>query len=390
MISPGEVSRAIDEVISSYVPAAGRTTRFIQPMLADITLAGVALTHDTNSGGPYVVLNYDDISHRADMVTSGQGGNLKTYFWHRSGTARAPAELQPVLAAIAELETLFGSERLDIEFAMGGDGILTILQVRPLAITDDVAVDAASHTQAIGEIVQKIELLNRRHPYLHGARSVYGVMPDWNPAEIVGLKPAAVAVALSRAATDEIWAYQRDNYGYKNLRSFPLLVSLHGLPYIDVRVSFNSFVPRDIDGDLAERLVTHYIDRLLAQPTLHDKVEFEIIYSCYTPDIAQRLDVLREHGFSNDDLARLTESLRTLTNRIIHAETGLWRLDRDNIDILADRLPRLHESGIDVISRIYWLLADCKRYGTLPFAGLARAGFIARAAAAIAGVGRAS
>ncbi len=32
---------------------------------------------------------------------------------------------------------------------------------------------------------------------------------------------------------------------------------------------------------------------------------------------------------------------------------------------------------IDKISRIYWLIEDCKRYGTLPFAGLARAGFIA-------------
>ena len=28
-------------------------------------------------------------------------------------------------------------------------------------------------------------------------------------------------------------------------------------------------------------------------------------------------------------------------------------------------------------ARIYWLIEDCKRYGTLPFAGLARAGFIA-------------
>jgi phosphohistidine swiveling domain-containing protein len=32
---------------------------------------------------------------------------------------------------------------------------------------------------------------------------------------------------------------------------------------------------------------------------------------------------------------------------------------------------------LDPVSRIYWLLEDCKRYGTLPFAGLARAGFIA-------------
>ena len=74
-------------------------------------------------------------------------------------------------------------------------------------------------------------------------------MPDWNPAEIIGLKPGPLALSLYRElVTDSIWAYQRDNYGYKNLRSFPLLVSFHGLPYIDVRVSFNSFVPRDISG----------------------------------------------------------------------------------------------------------------------------------------------
>ena len=32
---------------------------------------------------------------------------------------------------------------------------------------------------------------------------------------------------------------------------------------------------------------------------------------------------------------------------------------------------------MDLIEKVYWLLEDAKRYGTLPFAGLARAGFIA-------------
>ena len=34
-------------------------------------------------------------------------------------------------------------------------------------------------------------------------------------------------------------------------------------------------------------------------------------------------------------------------------------------------------SNADSLERIYWLLEDAKRYGTLPFAGLARTGFIA-------------
>jgi phosphohistidine swiveling domain-containing protein len=37
----------------------------------------------------------------------------------------------------------------------------------------------------------------------------------------------------------------------------------------------------------------------------------------------------------------------------------------------------MKSSSLDRMSRIYWLLEDCKRYGTLPFAGLARAAFIA-------------
>lgn len=376
---PRELRNAIEDVVSSYGEnRQGADQVFIQPWLANVRLAGVILTQDTNSGGPYIVINYDDYSHRADEVTSGRGGDLKTYFWHRSGRVPVPAALQSLPPMISELEALFSNDRLDIEFAVDGDGVLTILQARPLAITSATAIDTVAHAHVVGEIAQKIDLLSRRHPYLHGERSVYGVMPDWNPAEIVGLKPKPLSLSLYRElVTDEIWAYQRDNYGYKNLRSFPLLVNFHGLPYIDVRVSFNSFIPQDVDGALAERLVTYYIDRLLEQPTLHDKVEFEIIFSCYTADIAQRIGVLRRSGFSEDDVAQLTESLRALTNRIIHPEKGLWRLDREKIDILADRLPAIRQSGNDKISRIYWLLEDCKRYGTLPFAGLARAGFVA-------------
>ncbi len=51
--------------------------------------------------------------------------------------------------------------------------------------------------------------------------------------------------------------------------------------------------------------------------------------------------------------------------------------DRAKIDLLARRIPAICNAEIDKISRIYWLIEDCKRYGTLPFAGLARAGFIA-------------
>jgi glutamine kinase len=138
-----------------------------------------------------------------------------------------------------------------------------------------------------------------------------------------------------------------------------------------VRVSFNSFVPRDVPDDLAGRLVNYYIDRLLSEPHLHDKIEFEIIFSCYTLDLPQRLGRLSGCGFSAEDLAELSGTLRRLTNRIMHGETALWRRDRAKIDLLAERFGAISHARIDKVSRIYWLIEDCKRYGTLPFAGLA-------------------
>jgi phosphohistidine swiveling domain-containing protein len=89
------------------------------------------------------------------------------------------------------------------------------------------------------------------------------------------------------------------------------------------------------------------------------------------------MERLVEHGFSAEDTAELSGALRRLTNRIICGEAALWRRDRAKIDLLAQRLPKICSAKIDKISRIYWLIEDCKRYGTLPFAGLARAGFIA-------------
>ncbi len=372
------ISHAVEQVIDSFHEARPDDQVCVQPMLRDVSMAGVAFTRDPNGGGPYFVVNYDDHSGCTDLVTSGTGGNLKTFFCLKSHDEGIPRPLAPIVNLLWELESLLQCDAIDVEFAIGADGNLYLLQVRPLVTDGTVHVESATVHAAATSIACKVGLLSRPHPYLHGNRTIFGVMPDWNPAEIIGLKPRPLALSLYRElVTDSVWAYQRDNYGYKNLRSFPLLVSFHGLPYIDVRVSFNSFVPRDLGSDLAERLVNYYIDRLSVEPNLHDKVEFEIIFSCYTLDLPERLKVLSAYDFSKSDLADIGDSLRHLTNRIINGQTGLWRQDREKIDMLADRLPRVRDARIDKISRIYWLIEDCKRYGTLPFAGLARAGFIA-------------
>lgn len=367
---------AIGEVITSYGAETNPQDEvLVQPMLSGVHLSGVAFSHDPATGSPYRVVNYA-LGADTTAVTGG-AGQTRTFI-AASGAQDVPPGMAKVLALLDELQALFPAVPLDIEFAIASPGdTLYLLQVRPLVMQQSLS-DGAQHQALLARVADKVRTAQQPHPFLHGRSTVFGVMPDWNPAEIIGIRPRPLALSLYRdLVTDAIWAYQRNNYGYLNLRSFPLLVNFAGQPYIDVRLSFNSFIPKDVEGGLANRLVDYYIDRLIAAPTLHDKVEFEIVFSCYTLDLPQRLTVLADAGFSEQDRNQLADCLRTLTNRIINRDNGLWRADEAKLSELIARREEILASGLDPVSRIYWLLEDCKRYGTLPFAGLARAGFIA-------------
>ncbi len=368
---------AVEQVISAYDEAQSADEVLIQPMLTQVVRSGVAFSHDPNTCAPYRVVNWSEGRDTA-AVTGGMGGRV----WQQAANSAVPPAptFAPIVALVDELLTLFGNVPLDCEFAVtreAGDEVLWLLQARPLILPDRPESETAQAAR-LESIQHKVSRGMQPHPFLMGRRTVYGVMPDWNPAEIVGIRPKPLALSLYRELiTDAIWAYQRHNYGYRNLRSFPLMPHFFGLPYIDVRLSFNSFIPADLGEGLAGRLVDHYIDRLLAEPTLHDKVEFEIVFSCYTLDLPQRLERLAEAGFSKHEREAIAHSLRKLTNRIVHPREGLWRGDATKIDTLNVRREELLSSSADPLERIYWLLEDAKRYGTLPFAGLARAGFVA-------------
>lgn len=376
-VAPEQAAAAVERVIASYVHGTPQDEVLVQPMLQRVVRSGVAFSHDPNTRAPYRVINWTEGADTT-AVTGGQGGRT----WQAAaGSPLAPPEaLAAVVALLDELTGLFDGMPLDCEFAVTRDDeseTLWLLQVRPLVLGGPCeTTERLSARLAI--IEEKVERGMCQHPFLMGKRTVYGVMPDWNPAEIIGVRPKPLSLSLYRdLVTDSIWAYQRHNYGYRNLRSHPLMLHFYGLPYIDVRVSFNSFIPDDLDDGLAGRMVDHYIDSLLAEPTLHDKVEFDIVYSCYTLDLPQRLARLEHAGFSAAEQGRIADSLRRLTNRIIHPKDGLWRIDSAKLDTLNARREQLLASNADPLARIYWLLEDGRRYGTLPFAGLARAGFVA-------------
>ena len=86
-------------------------------------------------------------------------------------------------------------------------------------------------------------------------------MPDWNPAEIIGMKPKNLSYTMYKELiTNQIWADQRANYGFEKVIENPLMIRLFGTPYIDLRVNFNSWLPRKLGNVTKGKLVNLYLN----------------------------------------------------------------------------------------------------------------------------------
>lgn len=372
-----KLSAAIDEVFNSYHDK-GNEKILVQPMLTKIICSGVAFTCDLDTLAPYYIVNYD-MSEQSDSITGGYSKNSKMYIQFKSSkNCIEDIHLKIIIEALEELELILGNGYLDVEFGINENFEIYIFQVRPIVQKYKKNLSSLNLSDPLLKIHKKIDKLMKPHPNLLGNRTVFGVMPDWNPAEIIGIRPKQLSVSLYKELImDQIWAYQRDNYGYRNLRSHPLMITFLGIPYIDVRVTFNSFIPKKLNENIAKKLMNYYIDKLNETPAYHDKVEFEIVFSCYYLSLPEKLKVLRSKDFSDKEIKQIEFTLLELTNQIIKPKDGLYKKDILKSNILEQKYNDIVNSELSIIDKIYWLLEDCKRYGTLPFAGVARAAFIA-------------
>jgi len=373
--------KALKESIEKVIISFGKNKKkndeiFVQPMLKNVTMSGVIFSCDIDTLSSYFVINYDE-SGSTNSVTSGNTNNLKSFICFKEKINIKSKKLKKIIKTSAECEKLFNNKFLDIEFAFSNEQ-LYILQVRAIVSNKKEDLSNINLSKNLKKIEKKIQKLNTPHPNLLGNKTLFSVMTDWNPAEIVGLRPKRLALSLYKELiTDETWAYQRDNYGYRRLRSHPILVSFLGVPFIDVRVSFNSFIPKTLDEKIATKLVNYYLNELSKNLNNHDKVEFEIIYSCYYFGLKEKLLKLLNYGFKKSELKNIEKSLVNLTNIIINTKSGLYKKDLNKSKLLNAKFNDIVNSDLSLIDKIYWLIKDVKRYGTLPFAGVARAGFIA-------------
>ncbi len=368
------LAAAVDEVFASYRAPSPDDQVLVQPMVADVAVSGVVLTRDLDSGSPYYVINYDDFSGRTDTVTSGV--ESKTVLVRRSATGSLrSARFIKLTECVIDIETATGHKELDIEFCITANDEVHILQVRPLAAgknwrrIPDHDIDSALERSR-----DLLQSLMAPTPTLAGRTTIFGEMPDWNPAEIIGNAPRPLAFSLYRnLITDRIWATARAGMGYRRVDQ-PLIVSFSGRPYVDVRLSLNSFLPPELDPEFADALVNYQLDMLRERRDLHDKIEFEIAVTCRDLSFPVQRNRLLEAGFQAADVAQLEDGLYKITAAAISSRRTDLAADLARARTLLSDGARTAASA--PLKRAGELLDACRTNGTLPFARLARHGFI--------------
>ena len=383
----GYLEKAVKKVIDSYEKHnigvdIGSYQILIQPMIMNVVKSGVIFTRDIETGSPYYIINFEE-TDQTDTITSGRSNNHKIIWVHKNADREYMEDwIFKIIDAVREVELCTGSDSIDIEFAVNVHQEIYILQVRPLVFTK-IFLPQMMDKKVYDEInnIERFLLGKQKNSgNVFGDKTVFGVMPDWNPAEIIGEHPKPLAISLYRyIIMKSAWRDSRKLLGYNEMSSQQLMAIFAGKPYVDVRNSFNSLLPQGLSDGLSHKLVNYYIGKLERNPEYHDKVEFEIVISCLGFDFQKKRQELSSNGFTKKEIEQLQKCLLTLTNDIV--------LDSNNtMSSLNASVEKLKTKRIDALSKcegiydtpalVEQLLEDCILYGTLPFASFARCAFI--------------
>ncbi len=365
-----EVKNRIEEVIKSYEKKKRNSEFFIQQMVKNIRISGVVLTRELESYLPCYNINYY-IGKDSSAVTSGKSGS-RNIIYIENKKYKLNSKFEKLVTIIKKIKKKTKESDLDVEFAIDKNEKIFVLQVRKL-VKKSINKDLNPKI-LFPKLEKKINKLKQKHYSLVGNTTFFGVMPDWNPAEIIGIKPRPLALSMyQELITNHVWSENRKIYGYKDLSQFHLMTTFYGTPFIDVRIDFNSWLPSTLPTSLSKKIVNFYLKTFKEKKYLHDKVEFEILLTCYTLNTEKKISDRFKNLLNKKEKKVLINCLREINSK---ANQQMYK-EYNLISKLIGKQNNINNSSLYYLDKIYWLIEDCKKYGTLPFAGLARCAFIA-------------
>ncbi len=384
-IKKNKIVLAIEKVIKSYKKYSGSVKILdnqilIQEMILNTSMSGVVFTKDLNTGANYYSINYDDVTGLTNTVTSGIGefSNRTLLIYKKAFKQIRSPRFKNLILAVKNLEKKVKDENIDIEFGVNKKFKPYLFQARSIIKNDNwKSIDHRKIDKSLVNIEKKLKLKFKRQINISGKTTVLGQMPDWNPAEIIGKNPSNLAYSLySELITNNIWGIARKMMGYKNLSENKLMTSIGNQPYIDVRLSFNSFLPNELKKSISEKIVDFSIEKLKKNPNLHDKIEFDIAVTSFCFNFNKKVKSLYGPCLKKKEIQEFKKHIKKLTiNNVDISKKG--SLNKALFEV--SKLEKIQQKeNLKDISYLSKIINNCKEFGTLQFSILARHGFIGR------------
>ena len=378
------ISSAINHVINSYKKSNNSNQEnqiLVQEQAKNITYSGVLFTKTPNDGKPYYVVNYEHGSS-TNSVTQGEIAQSIKIF-KKINPNLLPKHWNLLIKSVREIEKFVKNDNLDIEFGITKKFKIIIFQVRPLVLQIDNDVSSIQIQSYINSLKNSFNK-NLKNQFQKNHK-IFSDMTDWNPAEIIGNTPRNLDYSLyDYIIMKSSWQEGRSSIGYTKIKNTPLMKKFGNKAYVDVEKSFKSLIPKNINKNLKNKLVNYYIEKLEKYPYLHDKAEFEILFTCYDFSIKKKLSELKKSNFSKNEIEKIEKNLLDFTNEILQnfpkishkCDLSINHLKKNRKKIFAE----LYSSKQDyhnLLIAAEKLLDDCKDHGAKPFSTMARLSFIA-------------
>ncbi len=380
-----EIIHSINKIIKGYKLKINKFKNeqiLIQEMIQNIKMSGVIFTGDKFGYQNYYSINYDDITGRTDTVTSGSSeySNKTLYIYKKKRKFVRSLRFKILIKATSELEKYF-SYPLDIEFCMTKNNQVFLLQVRPIVLQKkrNLFSEKAIFNKLSKEFIKiKKSLSKNSKDNIYGDKSFFSQMSDWNPAEMIGQFPSRLSFSLySNLITDNSWLKARKLMGYKTFKEKKLMQNFAGRPFIDVRKSLNSLLPKNTPKAIGKDLINKSINKLKFFPSFHDKIEFELMPTCFSFSIKERLERLNIN--SNTFSINLEKHfIKIFQENLKSKSLGSVDYNLQKIEVLKSKQNKKeYKININLLN-INKILKETRNYGVVPFSVLARHGFVAK------------
>ena len=375
-----KIISTINLVIKSYKNKKKLNDQvFVQEMISNTSVSGVIFTKDLDTGLNYYVINYDDISGKTDTVTSGKGiySNRTLFIFKGYKKKIKSPRFKKLIECVVDLEKKIKNNEIDIEFAITKKLKIFLLQARPISTSRNwTAIDFKTHKKCLFNGEKNLKKIFIKPKNVLGNNTILGQMPDWNPVEMIGKHPSELSYSLYRKLiTDKTWGKARTIMGYRKMSNFNLMHRICGQPYIDTRLSLNSFLPKTLPEKISKKLVNYGINQLKLAPQHHDKIEFEISNPSFAFDSNEKISKRLYKHLTKKEIKIFTNILKNFTQDLI-IENSPFSLSvvSKKIEYLKDQYKEFNTSKIKDLPKLIKL---CKDYGTLNFSIAARHGFVA-------------